>query len=59
MIELEPAIVNPVKTKNSPVLPKLAIMAGSRTDLSTLAGMLGLDDNDGRKLYNEIGRAHV
>ncbi len=52
MIDLEPAIVNPVRTKNSPNLPRLAVMAGSRTDLLKLSKMLNLGNNDCRSLYN-------
>jgi uridine phosphorylase len=52
MNALEPAIVNPVRTKNSPVLPRLAIMVGSRTDLLILSKMLNLSDHSCRSLYN-------
>jgi len=46
------AIVNPVKSKNSPELADFAVMTGSQTDLKLMCNLLGLNENNRRELYH-------
>jgi len=45
------AIVNPVRTTRSPVLPSATIMVGTRLDLQILCQLLDFDYNNYRSLY--------
>jgi len=46
------AIVNPVKSKNSPKLADFAVMTGSQTDLKLICNLLDLTENNRRELYH-------